>query len=157
MTNYREVLRLTEMGLSQKQIGEAVGITRQTVSAVVRRAAELGLRYENAAELSDRELSQKLMPQSALSRLTYKMPDCEAVHKELQKPNVTLMLLWQEYVIKCRQCGEIPYQETQFRKYYHEWAAQIKATMHISRKPGEVMEVDWVNIPGKNERRNRKG
>jgi hypothetical protein len=37
------------------------------------------------------------------------MRDYEIVHKELQKPGVTLMLLWQEYVIKCRQCGELHY------------------------------------------------
>jgi len=137
MTNYREVLRLSEKGFSQKQIAEAVGVTRQTVSTVVRRAAELGLRFDNAAELSDRELTQKLMPQSAAARLIFKMPEYEEVHKELQKQGVTLMLLWQEYVIKCRQCGELPYQETQFRKYYHDWAKQTKATMHINRKPGE--------------------
>ena len=149
MTNYREVLRLAEMGLSQTRIAEAVDVTRQTVSTVVRRATELGLRFEDAAQLSDRELTQKLMPQGAAARAIFKMPDYEEVHKELQKPNVTLMLLWQEYALKCRQCGELPYQETQFRKYYHEWAEQTKATMHISRKPGELMEVDWAGTTAK--------
>jgi transposase len=149
MTNYREVLRLAGMGFNQKQIAESVGITRQTVSTVIRRATEVGLRFENATELSDRELSQKLMPQGVTARLVFKMPDYEAVHKELQKPGVTLMLLWQEYVLKCRQYGELPYQETQFRKYYHDWATQTKATMHINRKPGELMEVDWAGTTAK--------
>jgi len=96
MTNYREVLRLSEMGFSQVRIAESVGITRQTVSTVIRRAAELGLRFEGATELSDRELSAKLMPQGAAARLAFKMADYEEVHGELKKPGVTLMLLWQE-------------------------------------------------------------
>ena len=149
MTNYREVLRLTEMGFSQKQIAEAVGVTRQTVATIVRRAADIGLRYVNASELSDRELTEKLMPQSASTRLAFRMPDYECVHKELQKQGVTLLLVWQEYVNKCRQCGELPYQETQFRKYYHEWAEQTKTTMHINRKPGELMEIDWAGTNAK--------
>jgi len=149
MTNYREVLRLTEMGFNQKQIAESVGITRQTVSTVIRRAAELGLRYEGVTELSDRELTEKIMPQGTAARLAFKMPNYEEVHKELKKPGVTLMLLWQEYVIKCHQSGELPYQETQFRKYYHEWAAETKATMHINHKPGELMEVDWAGTTAK--------
>jgi hypothetical protein len=100
MTNYREVLRLAEKGFNQVRIAGSVGITRQTVSTIIRRAEELGLRFEGVSELSDRELSEKLMPQSAASRSAFKMPDYEMVHKELQKPGVTLMLMWQEYVLK---------------------------------------------------------
>ena len=51
--------------------------------------------------------------------------------------------------MKCRQYGELPYQETQFRKYYHDWATETKATMHINRKPGELMEVDWAGTTAK--------
>jgi len=149
MTNYREVLRLAEKGFSQVRIAESVGITRQTVSTIIRRAEELGLRFEGVSELSDRELSEKLMPQSAAARLAFVMPDYEMVHRELQKPGVTLMLMWQEYVLKCHTNGELPYQETQFRKYYHDWAAETKATMHITRKPGELMEVDWAGTTAK--------
>ena len=149
MTNYREVLRLAEMGFNHTRISESVGVTRQTVSTVLRRATELGLHFEGTSELSDRELTQKLMPVGAATRLVFKMPDYKEVHKELQKPGVTLMLLWQEYALKCRQCGELPYQETQFRKYYHNWARETSATMHINRKPGELMEVDWVGTTAK--------
>jgi transcriptional regulator len=107
MTNYREVLRLAEMSFSQKQIAESVGVTRQTVSTIIRRAEALGLRFSNVSELSDRELTQKLMPQGKAAELTFKMPDYEVVHRELQKPGVTLMLMWQEYVLKCHTGGEL--------------------------------------------------
>ena len=149
MTNYREILRLQSLGFSQAEIAKAMGITRQTAAGVLRRASEAELQYENAADLSDREIAQKLFSTGAEPKPTYKMPNYEEVHKELQKPGVTIMLAWHEYYEKCRQNGELAYQETQFRKYYHEWALQTKATMHINRKPGELMEVDWAGTTAK--------
>ena len=149
MTNYREILRLARMGFSSTKIAEAAGITRQTAASVLKRAAEAGITHDSVSDLSDRELMLKLSPQGSKTGLTYKMPDYEEVHKELQKPGVTIMLLWQEYCEKCRQYGELAYQETQFRKYYHDYAAQTKATLHLSRKPGELMEVDWAGTTAK--------
>ena len=49
-----------------------------------------------------------------------------------------------EYCDQCRDVGEIPYQLTQFKTYYREYVVRNKATMHINRKPGEVMAVDWA-------------
>jgi transposase len=46
-----------------------------------------------------------------------------------------------EYVDRCRESGELPYQLTQFKKYYRDWVLQTRATMHINHKPGEIMEV----------------
>ena len=71
-------------------------------------------------------------------------PTKEYVHKELQRSGVTLNLLWLEYCDQCRAAGEIPYQSTQFNKYYAEYLAKVNATMHLNHKPGEVMQVDWA-------------
>ncbi len=71
------------------------------------------------------------------------MPDYVSVHREMQKDGVTLQLLWYEYVDSCRAAGELPYQLTQFKKYYRDWVMQTRATMHINRKPGEIMEVNF--------------
>ena len=39
---------------------------------------------------------------------------------------------------------EIPYQSTQFNKYYADYLAKANATMHLDHKPGEIMQVDWA-------------
>ena len=57
---------------------------------------------------------------------------------------MTQQLLWFEYCDQCRNAGELPYQLTQFKTYYRAYMAKTKATMHINRKPGETMEVDWA-------------
>jgi hypothetical protein len=77
------------------------------------------------------------------------MPEYEYVHREMAKSGVTLQLLWFEYCEQCREHDEIPYQLTQFKKYYRDFVVKTKATMHINRKPGEIMEVDWAGQTAK--------
>lgn len=70
--------------------------------------------------------------------------DYEYIHQEMQKSGVTLSLLWVEYCEQCRLSGELPYQSTQFNKYYADFVHKTKATMHLEHKPGETMQVDWA-------------
>jgi transposase len=143
MTNYREILRLRSLGLNNSQIAQSAAISRPTVIAVVQRATVLGLDWHATESLRDKELAEKLFPDGS-GRLGYKMPDYEQVHRELARPGVTQELLWMEYCEKCRATGEIPYQLTQFKTHYRAYVTKTKATMHIQRKPGELMEVDWA-------------
>jgi transposase len=144
MTNrYKEILRLADLGLSHKKIALSCGCSRTTVWNVLSKSRVLGLSCSEVASLTDGELERLLFP-SVQIKPSYKMPDYEYVHREMAKSGVTLTLLWLEYCDRCRQAGEIPYKSTQFNKYYSEFAAKSKATMHIYRKPGETMEVDWA-------------
>lgn len=143
MTDYRELLRLQSLGFNNSQIAAGAGIARQTVITTLQRAAVQGLNWQTAESLSDRELAKMLYPPSK-GKGEYKMPGFEWIHREMSKPGVTLQLLWFEYSDKCRETGEIPYQLTQFKKHYREYTLKNKATMHIARKPGELMEVDWA-------------
>jgi transposase len=143
MTNYREILRLSSLGINNSKITESLGIARQTVITTLQRAAARGLDWQTAESLSDKELAARLLGQGD-GKPTFKMPDYEYIHREMSKSGVTQQLLWFEYCDQCRGSGEIPYQLTQFKTYYREYVAKEKATMHINRKPGELMEVDWA-------------
>ena len=70
--------------------------------------------------------------------------DYEYIHTELSKKGVTLSLLWSEYCDKARMNGQKPYMSTQFGDKYRRWARVTKATMRITHKPGETMQVDWA-------------
>ena len=143
MTNYREILRLDSLGLNKSQIAEATGYSRTTVITVLRQAETNGISYPIPQTISDKELAEKLYP-SLPDKPTYKMPDYEYVHREMQRSGVTLKLLWLEYCEQCRKSGEIPYQSTQFNKYYNDYVVKNNATMHLNHKPGEIMQVDWT-------------
>lgn len=143
MTSYKEILRLYGLGIKNTQIASSCGCSRTTVISVLQRAKEQGLSSQSASEMSDKELSRLLFPAES-TKPAYKMLDCEYLHREMAKSGVTLTLLWLEYCDQCRESGQIPYKSTQFYKYYSDYVRSTKATMHIYRKPGEIMEVDWA-------------
>lgn len=144
MTRYREILRLYEQGISRIDIATCCGCSRNTVSSVLRHAREAGLSWKSVQELSDERISQLLFGERSDQPGQRKQPDFERIHRELAKSGVTMSLLWHEYCGECRASGDIPFMYTQFCKLYREYATVSKATMHIERKPGEKLEVDWA-------------
>lgn len=143
MTDYREILRLRSLGINNRQIAESMGIARQTVIKTLQTAFAQELDWQSAESLSDKELAVRLFPQEG-GKPACKMPDYDYIHREMAKPGMTQQLLWFEYCDECRAAGETPYQLTQFKTHYREYVTKTKATMHIKRKPGEKMEVDWA-------------
>ena len=143
MTNYREILRLHSLGLTHREIVDAAGCGRNTVTRTLARAREQKLDWQQAQSMSQQGVSQRLFPTEQKDPV-YKMPDYEWVHREMQKNGVTLSLLWVEYCEQCHQNGELPYKSTQFNKYYTDYVHKTKATMHLEHKPGKTMQVDWA-------------
>jgi len=143
MTNYKEVLRLNGLGINNSQVAAALGCSRTTVITVLKNAGESGLTHNKAEKLSNRKIGDILFP-SEKGKPKFKMPDYEYIHREMAKNGMTMQLLWFEYCEACTNSGEIPYQLTQFKKYYRDFLTQTKATMHINRRPGETLEVDWA-------------
>lgn len=148
MTNYREILRLSSLGLNKTQISQSVGCSRTTVIQVLNLATKKKITYPLEQDMSDAQLAKLLFP-SAKTRLEYKMPDYEYVSKEMRHSGVTLNLLWLEYCEQCRNNGELPYQLTQFKKHYRDYAVKANATMHLNHKPGEILQVDWAGDTAK--------
>ena len=143
MTNYKEILRLNNLGINNSQIAASCGCSRTTVITVLQKATEQRVDWQTASDLSNKDIYKRLFPTEGIKPI-YKMPDYEYVHQEMAKSGVTLTLLWVEYCEKCRAAGDTPYKSTQFNKYYSDFVQNTKATMHINRKPGEIMEVDWA-------------
>ena len=143
MTKHREILRMASLGFSQRNIAGSLNCSRATISEVVKRARQEQLHWPLPPELSDGELEKILFPHKGRES-TRKEPDYEYIHKELSRKGVTLSLLWTEYCEECHSASEIPFQYAQFCKGYSKYAKASKATMHIRRKPGEQMEVDWA-------------
>lgn len=143
MKNYKEILRLNSLGINNTQIAISCNCSRTTVINTLKRAAELNLDWEAVRNWSNEALAKKIIPSYAVIA-SYQMPDYEYIHREMAKSGVTLSLLWVEYCDQCRNTGFLPYKQTQFNKYYHNFIHKTKATMHLEHKPGELMEVDWA-------------
>ncbi|MBO5569106.1 MAG: IS21 family transposase [Clostridia bacterium] len=147
MTKYREILRLTALGLSLRNIAASIGVSQKTIIKVQRRAKEISLSWPLESPLSDADLERILFPkeQSAVSKK--RMPDYSYIRKELLKNGVNKKLLWTEYLEECRQAGDDPLMYSQFCYHIQQEEQKRNATMHIPRKPGQQVEVDWAGDP----------
>lgn len=75
------------------------------------------------------------------------MPDYDYIRRELLRNGVNKKLLWVEYCEECRMNNEEPLMYSQFCYYIQKNEEKRRATMHIPRKPGEQIEVDWAGDP----------
>ena len=94
MTKYREILRLTALGLSLRNIAASIGVSQKTIIKVQRRAKEISLSWPLESPLSDADLERILFPkeQSAVSKK--RMPDYSYIRKELLKNGVSVTPLF---------------------------------------------------------------
>ncbi len=112
-------------------------------------AQEHNLRWPLEESLTDREIDKIIHPDGNTAKKTTdrKMPDFEHVKNELLRNGVNKKLLWAEYLEECRLQGAKPLMYSQFCHYILQDERVRRATMHINRKPGEQIEVDWAGDP----------
>ena len=144
MVDYKQILRLRAEGVSQRGIADVLGCSRNTVAAVFAAANAAGVGFGEVADLGADEVRHLLLPEPAKAVSGRVTPDFEHVHRELARPSVTLLLLWNEYVAGCRAAGGVPYRYSFFNEQYRRWVASTGASMHVQRSPGESIEVDWA-------------
>ena len=148
MTKYREIIRLAELGLSQTNIALSCNASKTTVNKVLKAAREQNLTWPLDPKLTDPVLCGLLFPnQKAKVTTSKRMPDYAHIRKELLRNGVNKKLLWTEYLEECRLAGDEPLMYSQFCYYIQQDEQKRRATMHINRKPGEQVEVDWAGDP----------
>ncbi len=93
------------------------------------------------------QLEGLLFPKEDKISSSKRMPDFAYIRKELLRNGVSKKLLWTEYMEDCRANGEEPLMYSQFCYHIQQDEQKRRATMHINRKPGEQVEVDWAGDP----------
>ena len=147
MIKYREILRLASLGLSQQSIADSSGVSKKTVNRVLKRAKELNISWPLDANETDAVLADRLFPSAPKQVPSNKrMPDFAYIQKELLRNGVNKKLLWTEYLEDCRQSGDKPLVYSQFCYHIQQDEQKRRATIHINRKPGEQIEVDWAGV-----------
>lgn len=115
MTNYREILRLFQQGISQRSIASSCACSRNTVAKVLKQAEELGVSWPLPKGMTDVKLKELFSTEATAKPTHRRQPDCEHIHKEMAKSGVTL---WNEYCEECRLNKEIPLMYSQFCYHY---------------------------------------
>ena len=147
MTKYREIIRLTGLGFSQRNIMASCGVSQKTVVKVQKRARELNISWPLDESMTDTELQRLMFSKESKVSANKRIPDYDYIRKELLRNGVSKKLLWTEYMEDCRANGEEPLMYSQFCYHIQQNEQKHRATMHINRKPGEQVEVDWAGDP----------
>jgi transposase len=142
MRKIKEVLRLKWANdLSDRKIAQSCNISRPAVANYVERAEQAGLSWPLPDTLTDAELEHLLFPTLHKSSASDRVPpDLLKVHQELQKKNVTLFLLWQEY----REQQPKGYQYSWFCDQYRNWLGTRDLSMRQTHRAGEKLFVDYA-------------
>ena len=149
MTKYREILRLNSLEFSARAIATSCHVSRNTVSKVLNKARELNISWPLGNDLlTDADLENILFPRKPKATASERrMPDYAYIRKELLRNGVSKKLLWVEYCEECRMNNEEPLMYSRFCYYIQQEEQKRSATMHIPRKPGQQVEVDWAGDP----------
>lgn len=144
MRRVREILRLKfGCGASDRAIAAAVSVARSTVQLCLARAAAAGLGWPLPGTLADKGLEALLFPSARGCKAGVRRkaePDWAAVHRELRRPGVTLLLLWEEY----RAVHATGYGYSRWCELYRSWEARLSPTMRQSHPAGERLFVDYA-------------
>ncbi len=140
MRKIRETLRLKfEVGVSDRQIAAAIGVSRSTVQECLRRAREAGLGWPLPPTLDEAALLGRLYPRTSVSP-TVPWPDYAEVHRELSRRGVTRELLWHEY----KSAHPDGLQYTAFCNHYRHWLATQEVVLRQVHVPGDKLFVDYA-------------
>jgi transposase len=141
MRRIREVLRLKfEVGLSDRVLAAAVGISKGAVAAYVSRARVAGLSWPLPEGMDDTALERRLFPGQPAPEATRALPDWAMVERELRRRGVTRALLWQEY--RAEHPDGFGY--SWFCEAFDTWKSRVSPTMRQSHVGGEKVFVDFA-------------
>lgn len=139
-----EILRLKhEHHLSVRQIARSCSIAPSTVGDYLLRAEAAGLGWPLPDGVSEADLEARLAG-GASARIpaaaSPSIPDWGHIHAELRRPNVTLRLLWQEYL----RADPAGLKYSRFCERYQQWSKALEPTLRQVHVPGEKLFVDWA-------------
>jgi transposase len=142
MRRIRQVLQL-HFGAhaSARVIAREVGVGRTTVQDYLSRAGAAGLGWPLAPDLTDEALEQLLFPapNSKPGVRRYPEPDWPVLVRELKRPGVSLLILWEEYSAVHPQC----YSYSRFCELLRDFERRLSPTMRQTHVAGHKAFVDY--------------
>lgn len=138
----KDVIRLKwEAQLAHESIAAALGVSKGVVTKYIGLASAAGLDWETVRDWDERQLVARLLPRSP-EVSPYVEPDWGRIHRELDRKGVTLMLLWQEYVVA--HPDQRTWRYTQFCEHYKAFTRRLKRSMRQHRRAGEKLFIDFA-------------
>ena len=160
MRQLRHLLRLHHDGVSAREIGRRLGVARSTIQDNLKRAAAAGLAWPLADDITDEALEQRLFGRAGVAPGQRRRvePDWAALARELKRPGVTMMILWEEY----REVHPEGYGYSRFCDLFRGFERRLSPVMrqhHVGRRQGvrrllgQADRRSSIRRPGRSARR----
>jgi len=140
MRQLRQMLRLHHEGVSAREIGRTLGVARSTIQDNLGRAREARLGWPLPTEWTDEVIEQRLFARGGVKpgRRRRSEPDWATLTRELKRPGVNLMVLWEEY----RELHPEGYGYSRFCDLYREFERRLSPVMRQHHVAGDKVFVD---------------
>jgi len=142
MRRIRQLLALHfGAGASSRAIGVELGIAPSTVREYLARAAVTGVGWPLAADDTDESLMARLFVNAGVraGARFHAEPDWSALVRELKRPGVNLLVLWEEY----RAVHPEGYAYSRFCQLFREFERRLSPVMRQSHAAGHKAFVDY--------------
>ena len=141
MRQLRHLLRLHHGGVSAREMGRLLGVARSTIQDNLKRAAAAGLAWPLADDVTDEVLEQRLFGRAGVATGQRRRvePDWAGLARELKRPGVTMMILWEEY----RDINQDGYGYSRFCDLLRGFERRLSPVMRQHHVAGEKTFVDY--------------
>ena len=128
-------------GAPTRAISRELGISHSTVREYLARISAAGITWPLPAEVTDQELERRLFVNGGVraGARRYVEPDWAAVARELKRPGVNLMILWEEY----RAIHPDGYAYSQYCHLFREFERRLSPSMRQHHIAGDKAFVDF--------------
>src|ERR1700689_1673700 len=142
MRGAREIIRLKSSSVSTHEIARRLGMARSTVRETLKRTEGAGLSWPLPEDMSDGGGEEALYPSRRSKRGHRRIaePDWAAVHRELKRKHVTLLILWDEYIA----ANPGGYSYSGFCELCRSFEKTLSVTMRQTHAAGERLFVDYA-------------
>jgi len=142
MRRIRQMLRM-HFGAeaSDRTIARDLGVARSTIRDYLDRAKAAGLSWPLPDDLSDEVLEERLFARagSKPGQRRRAEPDWAALAREMKRPGVNLMVLWEEH----RESHHDGYGYSRFCELYRDFEHRLAPTMRQHHVAGDKLFVDY--------------
>ena len=141
MRQLRLMLRLHHSGLGVREIGRRLQVARSTIQDNLKRAQVAGLTWPLPADLTDEILEQRFFSHAGSKPSIRRRaePDWAALARELKRPGVNLVVLWEEY----RAADPGGYGYSRFCDLFREFEQRLSPVMRQTHAAGDKVFVDY--------------
>jgi len=143
MRHAREIIRLKFSAcVPTREIARRLGLAASTVRETLKRFESAGLSWPLPADMTDGGLEGALYAnrRSKRGHRLHCEPDWPAIHRELKRKHVTLLIVWDEYIAG----NPGGYSYSRFCELYRAFESKLSPTMRQTHAAGERLFVDYA-------------